>query len=76
MTEIAERLKQELSQLDARDRAEIAEFLLCSLDSEGNESVDEAWEAELNRRVAEIESGQAVGTPAEVVFARLREKYS
>lgn len=76
MTETAERLRQELSQLDERDRAELAEFLIYSLGSDEGENSTDAWDVELSRRLAEIESGQAVGTPADAVFASLREKYS
>jgi hypothetical protein len=34
-----------------------------------------AWDAELERRAAEIKSGQAIGEPASKVFAELRDKY-
>lgn len=76
MTETAERLKQELSQLDEHDRAELAEYLIYSLGESGDEEADGAWEIELSRRLGEIESGQAIGTPADLVFAQLREKHS
>jgi putative addiction module component (TIGR02574 family) len=34
--------------------------------------VDAAWDAEIKRRIAEVESGTAKLIPAEEVFARLR----
>ncbi len=76
MTDIAERLKVELSRLSPKDRAELAHFLIHSLDEPADADVDAAWEAELDRRFAEIKSGQAVGERAEKVFDELRAKYA
>jgi hypothetical protein len=50
MTEITEKLKIELSQLSIQDRAELAYFLIHSLE----ESVEVAWDKELTRRLDEI----------------------
>lgn len=76
MTEAAERLKTELAQLPTADRAELAHFLLHSLDEETDSDADAAWEAELQRRWSEVQSGQAIGEPADKVFAELRKKHS
>lgn len=76
MTEAAAQLKTMLSQLPANDRAELARFLIESLDEGVDDDAETAWEAELNRRLAEIESGNARGETAETVFAELRKKYS
>jgi putative addiction module component (TIGR02574 family) len=76
MTEPAEELKHRLSQLSARERADIAHFLIHSLDDERDADVETAWEAELERRMAQILNGEAIGEPAEKVFSDLREKYS
>jgi putative addiction module component (TIGR02574 family) len=73
--ETIERLKEELLALPVEQRAELAHFLVGSLDSEGDSEVQTAWEQELERRAAEIESGNAIGKPAEQVFADLRRKY-
>jgi hypothetical protein len=37
---------------------------------------DAVLRAESTRRMAEIERGEAVGEPAEKIFAELRQKYS
>jgi putative addiction module component (TIGR02574 family) len=76
MTESAERIKQELAHLPPQDRAELAHFLIESLDAEVDEDAEAAWEAELLRRAKAIDSGRAVGLPADQVFAELRKKYS
>jgi putative addiction module component (TIGR02574 family) len=73
---MTEAVAQFLSQMDTfspEERAELAYALLCSLEPE-EEGVEEAWDAELSRRVAEIRSGQAVGKPTEQLFAELRER--
>ena len=74
MTQAVEQLKSQAGVLSATERAELAYFLLTSLEPE-EKGVREAWRAEIARRVAEIRSGLAVGRPAEEVLAELREAY-
>jgi putative addiction module component (TIGR02574 family) len=76
MTEAAERLKPELSRLTPQERAELASFLIDSLDAGADEDVEAAWDSELARRMAEVTNGTAAGSPADTVFADLRAKYS
>jgi putative addiction module component (TIGR02574 family) len=70
-----DQLKEQLTMLSPEERAELALYLLRSLDDGEDEGAEAAWDAELARRFAEIDSGKAVGIPAEDVLARLREKY-
>ena len=74
MTEAVEQLKSRAGSLTIPERADLAYFLLTSLEPE-EEGAEAAWEIEIGRRVAEIESGQAVGRPAEEVLAELRDRY-
>jgi putative addiction module component (TIGR02574 family) len=76
MTEAAEKLKAQLSQLSMQERAELAHFLIHSLDEAVEADAEAAWDAELARRMEEIRSGNAVGEPADKVFAELRKKYA
>jgi putative addiction module component (TIGR02574 family) len=76
MTETAEKLKIELSQLSTQERAELAYFLIHSLDEDVDDGVESAWDIELTRRMQEIHSGTASGEPSNKVFTELREKYS
>jgi putative addiction module component (TIGR02574 family) len=69
-----ERYKTQLEKLSREERAELAYFLLSSLEPE-EEGAAAAWNAEISRRVAGIRSGTASGKPAEQVFAELRERY-
>lgn len=74
MTEAVEQLKSQVSTLSAAERAELAYFLLASLEPE-EEGAEEAWRKEIARRITEIRSGQAIGRPIEEVLAELRERY-
>jgi putative addiction module component (TIGR02574 family) len=76
MAKTAEALKQELSQLSKQDRAEIAYFLIHSLDEDNDDNITEAWDQELTQRLAEIKEGKVKGESFETVFLELREKYS
>lgn len=76
MSVTAEKLRTELANLDDADRAELAHFLISSLDLGSDIDAEEAWDAELARRGEEIKSGQAAGEPAEKIFSDLRKKYS
>jgi putative addiction module component (TIGR02574 family) len=76
ITETAERLKLELSQLSVKDRAELAYFLIHSLDEEVDYDVENAWDVELTRRIQEINDGTASGKRSSQVFSELREKFS
>lgn len=74
MTAAVEKLKFQVSTLSVPERAELACFLLSSLETE-EEGVQEAWGAEIARRVAEIHGGSAVGRSAGEVLAELRDRY-
>jgi len=74
MTAAVEQLKSQARSLSLPERAELAYFLLSSLEPE-EEGVQEAWRTEIGRRVAEIRGGSAVGRPVEEVLAELRERY-
>ena len=76
MTETMEQLKVQLERLPSQERAELAHFLLSSLEQEADADADAAWEVELARRVTDIQSGKVVGTPAAQVFAELRAQFS
>jgi len=76
VTETAEKLKVELLQLSTQERAELAYFLLHSLEEEAEPDVESAWDAELTSRMQEIDDGTASGQSADQVFAELRKKYS
>jgi len=58
--------------LPESERAEIAASLIHSLDSEPEEGVDEAWAAEIRRRIESIESGKVKLIPWEDVLGEMQ----
>jgi putative addiction module component (TIGR02574 family) len=57
--------------LSEEDRATLAGLLIESLESEVDPDVEEAWRVEIERRLAELDSGAAETVPWEVVKAEL-----
>lgn len=57
-------------QLSPEERARLADRLIASLT--GDDEIEEAWAAEVERRVQEIESGGARLIPAAEAIARAR----
>ena len=66
----------ELAGLDDADRAELARFLIQSLNEGSDSDAKAAWDAERARRAEEIRSGRVSERPAEKVFSELRAKHS
>jgi putative addiction module component (TIGR02574 family) len=74
MSKVLTELKEKAAQLPELERAELALSLIESLDGAADEGVEEAWDREIARRVAEIERGEAKLIPAEDVFTRLQRR--
>lgn len=64
-------LFRKASDLPDSDRALLAGHLIESLDAEPDEEVEQAWLAEVERRVAELDSGSVQTVSWEEVKARL-----
>lgn len=60
--------------LPERERAKLARDLVASLDGPADASVTDAWDAEICRRINEIESGKAELLDADEVIARARAR--
>ena len=65
---------KEASDLSEADRAALAGLLIESLEGEPDPDVEAAWAAEIERRVADMESGKVQGIPWEQVRQRLLDK--
>ena len=72
MSKVLAELKEKAAQLPEPERAELALSLIESLDGPPDKGVEEAWDREISRRIAEIERGDAKLIPADEVFTRLR----
>jgi putative addiction module component (TIGR02574 family) len=75
MSSAVEQWKDQLGALPDDERAELAHFLLVSLEPQDDE-VEGLWEAEASKRLTEIRSGTAKGRPVEDVMKELREELS
>jgi len=67
----AKTLLDEALQLPAAARAELATKLIESLDAELDDSAEELWQAEIERRLKEIDAGTAKTLPWEEVRRQL-----
>jgi putative addiction module component (TIGR02574 family) len=72
MSTLVDELSARAKALSAEDRARLAEELLESLQGEPDADSEAAWDREIERRVAEIESGSVRLIPAEEVHAEAR----
>jgi putative addiction module component (TIGR02574 family) len=71
MSRDVEELYAKASGLPPADRAELAGLLLESIEEERDEGVEEAWAAEIERRMADYRSGRVKTIPWSEVRARL-----
>nr|WP_219043623.1 addiction module protein [Zhongshania aquimaris]MBW2941391.1 addiction module protein [Zhongshania aquimaris] len=60
--------------LPEQERAKLARDLVASLDHPADIGVAEAWDAEICRRINDIESGKAELLDADVAIARARAR--
>jgi putative addiction module component (TIGR02574 family) len=70
MSSQLEEVEAEALKLTAEERAHLADRLLASLGEDAD--LEEAWVIEVERRVADIESGRAHLVPAAEAIARAR----
>jgi putative addiction module component (TIGR02574 family) len=64
-------LEAEALKLTPEERARLADRLIASLSEDAE--IEEAWAAEVERRVVEIEAGRAPVVPAAEAIARARD---
>ncbi|MDD4911165.1 MAG: addiction module protein [Sideroxydans sp.] len=69
-------IQTQAKQLGVEERAQLASFLLETLEPTDSGDVTQAWEIEIKARWAEIERGEVKLIPATEVFADIRRKLS
>ena len=77
MAAILEELESQALRLSPKERGELIHRLIISLDGkpeESPETIAQAWDDEIARRVADMEAGRTQWIPADKVMARLRTK--
>ena len=65
-------LESEALKLTPSERAALAQRLLASLEEDSE--IEEAWAAEIERRIAEVENGAAQVVPIAEALAQVRAK--
>ncbi len=71
MARSARELFEEAMRLDPEERAMLVRLLIEAFDADMEEGVEEAWRVEIERRMAELDSGAVANIPWEEVRARL-----
>jgi putative addiction module component (TIGR02574 family) len=66
-----EELKNAASELPPGERADLAQFLLRSLDEQEDEGARAEWLALAEQRMTEVRAGKVAGIPAEEVIKTL-----
>ena len=74
MASTYETIEQAARQLSVREKANLARTLLKDLDEGEDQDVDALWIAEAERRYDAYLRGEMESSPAEDVFARVRER--
>ena len=70
-----EEILNDALELPERDRERIADSLLRSIGGEDEESVEQSWIAEAERRCAEIDEGKVELRPWAETMDRLKARY-
>ena len=71
-----EKVRTEALSLSEAERAELAQNLIASLDGPPDQGVESAWDVEIRRRLAEVDSGTAQLIDREEFRRRMRERMS
>jgi len=69
-------LRVEVLRLAPEGRADLARELLASLDALSESEIERLWLDEAERRLAQLDSGDASADPSDVVLARVRARRS
>jgi len=68
-----DQLTADAMKLPLRDRVQLAQRLISTLDGEVEADTEALWFVEAERRLDELRSGKVQGIPAEDVFRKARE---
>ena len=74
MAKSARQLFEEAMRLDPKERAALMRLLIDALDADTEEGSEEAWRAEVERRIAELDAGAVETVPWEELRARLYQR--
>jgi putative addiction module component (TIGR02574 family) len=75
MSDVLKELENQAKSLTADERAQLAEFLLESIQEPPVAEIEEAWEREIEARAAAYDRGELQTISAEDVFAEARRLF-
>ena len=75
MSVAAEKVAEEALALPVEDRADLADRLVQSLETEENSVWRDQWESEVLKRVEEVRSGSVKLVPGRAAMDELRRKF-
>lgn len=75
MSSLLQEIVNKAHNLSPAERAELVHDLIISLDEGKDVGAKEAWDTEIEKRIAEIKSGKAKGRTAKDIIAQIQAKY-
>ena len=75
MTELNEKLLQEVLSLPSHLRTKLIDKLIESLNIPIQKEIDELWAEEAEKRISDIDSGKVKSIPGEKVFEEIRSRF-
>lgn len=76
MSKTVKELYSEAAELDERQRADLAGLLLESLEPDQDPDVENAWKAEIEKRLAQIDAGETELIPWDSVKQAMYDRVS
>ena len=73
-TKTLDHLRSQISSLSDSERAALARELIMSLDGPRDDSVEQAWNDEISRRVSKVKSGNATLLSREEFRSKMRAR--
>lgn len=73
-TEALDQLRSQISALSKSEKTELVRELLMSLDGPRDESVEQAWDDEIARRVSQVRDGEATLLSRDECLRQLHER--
>jgi len=76
MTAMTDRIFEEAMMMPVEIRLNLVEKLIKSLNLPMDDEIERLWAEEAERRIVQIEAGEAKLVPGEEVFSRIRAKHT
>ncbi len=76
MAILSEKIYEQALDLPIDDRLALIDKLLKSSNLSSQEEIDQAWSKEIERRFQNLETGKSKLIPGEVVFEKIKKRFS